>query len=131
LNANHDHISPELTVGQEDSLLPSPDITVVPGELADASRSVLLAVTKGWNGKGRLSFTRVMRHVRARLIESRREIKAVIVFCDSWDSASFQEQHRDELGAHARNGVHFLFGLVGVPDRVLAPVPVEFDQVPK
>jgi hypothetical protein len=45
-----------------------------------------------------------------------------------WDSASFQEEHRDELGAHARNGVQFQFVMVGVPDRVLVRVPVDFDH---
>ena len=39
--------------------------------------------------------------------------------------------HREELRAHARNGVRFLFVLVGVPDRVLVPVPVEFDEAPR
>ncbi len=70
-----------------------------------------------------------MRQVKGRLTESRGgDVKVVVVFCDTWDSASFQEEHREELGAHARNGVRFLFMLVGVPDRVLVPVPVEFDQ---
>ncbi len=64
---------------------------------------------------------------RPPLTESRGDVKVVVVFCDTWDSASFQEEHREELGAHARNGVRFLFMLVGVPDRVLVPVPVEFD----
>jgi hypothetical protein len=126
-----DLLSPELAGGQEDSLLPYPDITIVPGDLADASRPIVLAVTKGWSGKGPMSFAKVMRHVKARLTESRGQVKVVIVLCDSWDSASFEHEHREELGAHARNGVQFLFVMVGVPDRVLVPVPVEFDQVPK
>jgi hypothetical protein len=54
----------------------------------------------------------------------------VYVFCDSWDSASFEEEHREELRAHDANGVRFLFVLVGVPDRVLVPVPIEFDRAP-
>jgi hypothetical protein len=48
----------------------------------------------------------------------------VIVFCDCWDSASFQEEHREELSAHDRNGVRFLFFMVGVPERLIMPVPV-------
>ncbi len=123
-----DLLSPELIGGQDDSLLPTPDVTVLPGQLADTTRPILLAVTKGWNGKDPLSFAKVMRQVKARLTESRGDAKVVIVFCDTWDSASFQEEHREELGAHARNGVRFVFMLVGVPDRVLVPVPVEFDQ---
>jgi len=123
-----DLLSPELIGGEADSLLPTPDVIVVPGQLSDTTRPILLAVTKGWNGKDPLSFAKVMRQVKARLTESRGAVKAVIVFCDTWDSASFQEEHREELGAHARNGVRFLFMLVGVPDRVLVPVPVEFEQ---
>ena len=37
-----------------------------------------------------------MRHVKARLIESREMIQVVIVFGDCWDSASFQHEHRDQ-----------------------------------
>jgi hypothetical protein len=52
----------------------------------------------------------------------------LIVFCDTKDSDSFREEYREELGAHARNGVQFLVLMVGVPDWVLVPVPVRFDQ---
>ncbi len=120
--------SPDL-IGGEDSLLASADVMVVPGHHAGASRPVLLAVTKGWSGKEPHSFTKVIRQVKTRLIESNGTIKVVIVFCDCWDSASFQEEHREELRAHSQNGVRFLFMMVGVPDRVLVPVPVEFDEV--
>ena len=50
---------PEMMEG-EDSLLASDDVTVVPGHHADASRPILLGVTKGWNGKQPRSFTMVM-----------------------------------------------------------------------
>lgn len=115
--------SPEL-IGGEDSLLASEDVMVGPGHLADSTRPILLAVTKRWSGKGPHSFARVMRHFKARLIESRGTIQVVIVLSDCWDSASFQEEHRDELSAHDSNGVRFLFVLVGVPDSTLVPVPV-------
>jgi hypothetical protein len=121
-----DLLDPELIGGQADSLLPAQDVTVVPGLPNDTTRPVLLAVTKGWHGKDALSFTRVTRQVKARLTEARGAVKLVIVFCDCWDSASFQEEHGEELAAHARNGVQFQFLMVGVPDRVLVPVPVEF-----
>ncbi len=85
-----DLLSPELIGGQDDSLLPTPDVMVVPGQLADTGRPVLLAVTKGWSGKDSLSFAKLIRHVKARLTESRGGVKVVIVFCDTWDSASFQ-----------------------------------------
>jgi hypothetical protein len=74
-----DLLSPDL-VGGEHSLLASDDVMVVPGHLADSARPILLAVTKGWNGKEPHSFARVMRQVKARLIESRGTIQVVIVF---------------------------------------------------
>jgi hypothetical protein len=110
--------------GGKDSILASEEVMVVPGHLAESGRPILLAATKGWSGKEAHSFATVIRHVKARLIESRATIQVVIVFCDSWDSASFQEEHRDELSAHDANGVRFLFMLVGVPDNVLVPLPV-------
>ena len=122
--------SPEL-VGGDDSLLASDEVMVIPGYLADESRPILLAVTKGWSGKEPYSFAKVMRQVKIRLVESRGAIQVVIVFCGCWDSTSFEEEHREELGAHAKNGIHFLFVLVGNPDRVFVPVPVEFDQSPR
>jgi hypothetical protein len=99
---------------------------VVPGHLADTSRPIVLAVTKGWSGKEPQTFAKVMRQVKARLIESRGAIHVVVVFCDCWDSTSFEEEQREELRAHDQNGVNFLFVLVGVPDKSLVPIPVEF-----
>ena len=51
------------------------------------------------------------------------------------DSAFGQEaaelaKHREELEAHARQGVRFAFVMVGVPNRVLGPVPVDLDHAP-
>jgi hypothetical protein len=119
-----DLASPEL-IGGDDSLLGSEDVMVVPGHLPDTSRPILLAATKGWNGKEPQSFAKVMRQVKARLIESRGTIDLGVVFCDWWDSASFEEEHREELRAHDRDGVRFVFILVGVPDKTLVPIPVE------
>jgi hypothetical protein len=119
--------SPEL-VGGEDSLLGSADVMVIPGYLDDASRPILLAVTKGWSGKKPQSFAKVMRQVKARLIEARGAIQVVVVFCDCWDSASFEEEQREELSAFDKNGIRFLFLLVGVPDTVLTHVPIEFGR---
>ena len=122
--------SPDL-LGGDDSLLPSQQIMVVPGHMADTFKPVLLAVTRGWNGKAPLSFEKVMRQVKTCLIEAKGSVRQVIVVCDSWDSASFEEVHRDELGAHSRNGVQFEFVLVGVPDRILVALPVAFDLAPR
>jgi hypothetical protein len=119
-----DLCSPEL-IGGEDSLLASEDVMVVPGHLTDTSRPILLAAKKGWSGKEPQSFAKVMRHVKARLTESRGTIQVVIVFCDCWASTSFEEEHREELRAHDQNGVRFLFVLVGVPDKTLVPIAVE------
>jgi hypothetical protein len=58
---------------------------VVSVHLADASRPILLTATKGWSGKELESFAKVMRQVKARLIDSRGTIQVVIVFCDCWD----------------------------------------------
>jgi hypothetical protein len=120
-----DLLCPEL-VGGDDSLLASEDVMVVPGYLADSTRPIVLAVTKGWGGREPHSFSRVMRQVKARLIEAKGTIQVVVVFCDCWDSASFQEEHHEELSAHNQNGIRFIFVIVGVPDRVLVPVPMEF-----
>jgi hypothetical protein len=48
------------------------------------------------------------RQVKARLTESNGSIKVVIVFCDCWDSASFEDEQREELREHAQNRVHIL-----------------------
>jgi hypothetical protein len=121
-----DLISADL-IGGEDSLLGSDDVMVLPGHLADSSRPILLAVTRGWAGKEPQSFAKVMRQVKTRLIEANGSIKVVVVFCDAWDSGSFQEEHREELSAHSAHGVRFLFMLVGVPESVPVPVPVRLE----
>jgi hypothetical protein len=115
--------SPDL-IGGDESLLGSDDVMVVPGHLADQARPILLVVTTGWSGKGPQTFSKIMRQVKARLVEARGAVQVVIVFCDCWDSASFREEHHEELSAHDRNGVRFGFFMVGVPDRVIVPVPV-------
>jgi hypothetical protein len=125
-----DLISADL-VGGEDSLLGSDDVMVVPGHLADAARPILLAVTRGWAGKEPLAFAKILRQVKAWLIEANQSIKVVVVFCDAWDSASFQQEHREELNAHSMNGVRFLFMLVGVPESTPIPVPVGLKGAPK
>jgi hypothetical protein len=115
--------SPDL-IGGEDSVLASEEVMFVPGHLADTTRRIPLAPTKGWSGKQPQSFAKVMRQVKARLIESRGTTQTVIFFCECRNSASFEEEHREELRAHDRNGVHFLFVLVGVPDKTLVSIPV-------
>ena len=65
-----DLVSDDL-IGGDDSLLASDEVMVIPGHMDDDSRPILLAVTRGWNGKEALSFTRVMRQVKARLTAGR------------------------------------------------------------
>jgi len=115
-------------IGGEDSLLGSEEVMVVPGHLEDAARPILLAVTKGSGGNAPQSFAKFMRQVKTRLIEANGTIRVVVIFSDCWDSASFEEEHREELRAFDKNGVRFVFLLVGVPDSVLIPVPVGLDQ---
>jgi hypothetical protein len=69
--------------------------------------------------------------VKTRLIEANGLIRIVVVFCDAWDSGSFQEEHRDEMSAHAANGVRVLFMLVGGPDSTPVPVPLRLDASAK
>jgi hypothetical protein len=80
---------------------------------------------------GMASFTKVMRQVKARLTAGHGTVEHVVIFCDGWDSPSFEEEHREELEAHARHGVRYSFVMVGVPDRLFVPIPVGFDQSPR
>jgi hypothetical protein len=118
-------------IGGDDSLLASDEVMVIPGHRDDASRPILLAVTQGWNGKNPLSFTRVMRQVKARLTSGQGAVQYVVVFCDAWDTPAFEEEHREELEAHARQGVRFRFVMVGVPDRVISFLPIDLARAPR
>ncbi len=120
--------SPDL-IGGEDSLLASQDVMVIPGYLEDAARPILLAATKGWAGNAPRSFTKIMRQIKARLIESRGATQTVVVFCDSWASTSSEKEHAEELRAFANTGIRFIFYLVGVPGRNLVPITVSFDDL--
>jgi len=99
--------------------------------MEDAHRPILLALTRGWNGKDPLSFTRAMRRVKARLTAANGGIEHGVVFCDGWDSPAFEEEHREELEAHARRGVQFRFLMVGVPDRVIGSLPIDLADAPR
>jgi hypothetical protein len=124
-----DLISDDL-IGGDDSLLASDEVMVIPGDMDDANRPILLAVSRGWNGKDPLSFTRVMRPVKARLTAAKGAVQYVVV-CDAWDTPAFEEEHREELEAHARQGVRFRFVMMGVPDRVIGAVPVDLSHTPR
>ncbi len=49
----------------------------------------------------------------------------MVVFCDCWDSTSFEEEHQEDLRAHERNGLRLLFVLVGATDKRVVLLPVE------
>lgn len=112
-------------IGGDDSPLASDQVMVIPGHMDDSSRPILLAATRGWNGKDPLSFTRVIRQVKARLIAGAGTIRHVVVLCDAWDTPAFEDEHREELEAHARRGVGFSFVLVGFSSRMFATIPIE------
>jgi hypothetical protein len=122
--------SDELIDG-DDSLLAADEVMVIPGHTANASRPILLALTRGRGGEDPLSFNRVMRQVEAWLGAGNGAIEHVVVFCNGWDSPSFEQEHREELEAHARRGVRFWFVMVGVPDRLFVRIPVGFDRTPR
>jgi hypothetical protein len=114
----------------DESLEISEDFRVILERTGDAaSPTVLLAVTRDWGGREALSFSRVMRQVKARLIADKGRIKHVVVFCGSWDQPAFEEEHRTELEAHAKQGVRFWFVMVAVSHRPSVSLPVEFEQV--
>ncbi len=115
-------------IGGDDSLLGSDEVTLIPGDHRDSSRPILLAATRGWDGRDPLSFTKIMRQVRTRLTEAAGAIQFVVILCNCWNSDAFDEEFREELGAFEEKGVRFAFVLVGVPDRVFVPIPVKFDR---
>ena len=126
-----DLVSDDL-IGGDDSLLASDEVMVIPGHMDDDSRPILLAVTRGWNGKEALSFTRVMRQVKARLTAGRGAIQHVVVFCDAWDTPAFEEEHREELEAHCAAGRAVLVRDGRRPQSAASgPSPSSLDHAPR
>ena len=60
-----------------------------------------------------------------RIYSRHRGTVQVVVFCDCWDSASFEEEHQEDLRAHERNGLRLLFVLVGATEKRVVLLPVE------
>ena len=60
-----------------------------------------------------------------RLLDRLKGAIAELVYEPVIEGVSSRDEHREELRAHDQNGVRFLFVLVGVPDKILGPVPVE------
>jgi hypothetical protein len=87
----------------------------------------LLAVSKG--DKRAVGFPAIMRQVREHLIRCSEQTRVVIFLCDHW-SPSTLDEHLGDLRAHHGRGVRFLFLLLGIPSRVLAPVAVDLGLAP-
>jgi hypothetical protein len=83
-------------------------------------------VSKG--DKKALGFPAIMRQVREHLIRCS-VTQSVIVLCDHWHPTILDE-HLGDLRAHHDRGVRFLFLLVGIPGRVIAPVGVDLGLTP-
>jgi hypothetical protein len=89
----------------------------------------LLGVSRGNKKGAALSFGKIMTQVKAHLIDCADRTRVVIFLCDLW-SPDLLDEHLEELRAHHRRGVRFLFLLVGTPDRAVAPVAVDLSAAP-
>lgn len=116
-------------LGGEDSPIGSNRINLIPSLHKGACHPILVAVSRGVHRTAALGFPKVMRGVKTHLIECADKTKVTIVLCDHWDSKSFMNEHFDELRAHNRKGVQFLFLLVGAPSKALTRVPVNFESL--
>jgi hypothetical protein len=112
--------------GGRDSLVGASAINLIPSQIRGPCRSLLLAVSKG--DKKALGFPSIMRQVREHLIRCK-ETLSVIILCDHWNP-SMLDEHLGDLRAHHDRGVRFLFLMVGLPGRVVAPVAVDLGLTP-
>jgi hypothetical protein len=113
----------------DDSPVGSREIDVIPSKIGGECRPTLLAVSRGNKKGAALSFEKVMQQVKTHLIDCTDRTRMVIFLCDLW-SPDILADHREELRAHHRRGVRFLFLLVGSPERVVAPVAVDLAATP-
>jgi hypothetical protein len=70
-----------------------------------------------------------MTQVKTHRIDCTDKTQVVIVLCDHWSPTTLDD-HLDELRAHHRRGVRFLFLMAGTPGRVVAPVAVDLGVAP-
>lgn len=113
----------------DDSPVGSGEINVIPSRHGGECRTTLLAVSRGNKRGAPLSVEKVMTQVKTHLIDCTGRTRVVIFLCDLW-SPDLLADHLEELRAHHRRGVRFLFLLVGLPDRVVAPVAVDLAATP-
>jgi hypothetical protein len=119
-----DVLSGDLGPGQAGGERRDP-INLIPSRETGRCRAVLVAVSRGAGRRAPTGFERILQAVRTHLIECAGTTKVVIVLCDTWDAAAFEELHFDELAAHHRKGVRFALLQVGAPRRVLAPIALD------
>lgn len=113
-------------LGSDDSPVGSDRVNVIPSRHKGACHSIVVAVAQGASRTTGTGFPRIMRRLKTHLIECASTTRVAIVLCDQWDSRSFADEHFDELRAHYRKGVRFVFLVAGTPSRRMARVPVDF-----
>jgi hypothetical protein len=116
-------------LGGEDSLVGSSGINLIPSKRKGPCCTLLLAVSKGADRRGALGFPKIMTQVKIHLIDCTGKTRLVIFLCDNWSPTTLDD-HLDELRAHHRRGVRFLFLMAGTPSRVVAPVAVDLGLAP-
>lgn len=122
-----DVADPDMTPGA-DSPIGSSDINLIPSKHKTGCHFTLLALSKGAGKRERLGFPRIMQQVKTHLIDCSGITKFVIFVCDTWDAAAFLNEHFDELAAHYRRGVRFVFLMVGTPRTSIAPIAVNLGR---
>ena len=112
-------------LGGDDSPLGSSRVNLIPSRHKGACHPVVVAVSQSASRTAAMGFPKIMRKLKAHLIECAGTTRIAIILSDQWDSKSFREEHFDEVRAHHRKGIRFLFLLVGAMGRDLTPVPVD------
>ena len=113
-------------VGGQDSPLGWSDINVIPGSSQGACHPMLVAITRGPSRQGKLGFPVVMDQMKQHLSDCAGITKVVVVLTNSWNTKSFMQDHYDDLRAFHRDGVRYLFLLIGAPNTSLSVVNVQF-----
>jgi hypothetical protein len=116
-------------LGGEGSPVGSNGINLIPSKNKGACCTVLLAVSKGADKRTAVGFPKIMTQVKTHLIDCTEKTRVVIILCDNWSPTTLDD-HLDELRAHHRRGVGFLFLMVGTPGTVVAPVAVNLGLAP-
>lgn len=113
-------------VGGSDSPLGASEINIIPGNGPSACRPILVAISRGASRRGKVGFPNILQQVKSHLIDCTEITRIVIFLCDTWDARHFMHEHYEELRAHHRSGVRFLFLMTGAPNTSLTAVDVKF-----